>query len=496
MTHLWSDFSQSPSLNDQRRISTTELAVDVQPAEPRAPLPDAAPQPAPVNQTTLVPSAKTFELMRQLEALANEIELVSRGDSSNQRIKVQEGSNSSAGSQRAEPSIGVSPRDQLASDSPSFGRRTNLTPVGFFTAIRDWLASHRSSFGGPPGTLADFFTATRDRLASHRRSFGRSSAALANLFIAARDWSASYRASFGGASAALPGFFIAIRDWLLSHRSSFGGPSAALPGFFIAVRDWFASHRPSFGRRTSLTLAIFIATLIGVAATFVWQSQRVSTAKSPNDVAVAEKQSGVTPVGQVPLQNSPPQAPVTQTAPAPTAPAAAAQEQLAAKQEQIDQNIAKPQAVKRDIKHARETVRLNGYSAGTIVIKTNERHLYYVTGEGQAIRYRVGVGKAGMTWTGQSSIDGKYISPAWQAPDSIRSDRSRAAPVIPGGSPSNPMGAAALTLSGGGQYAIHGTNNPGSIGGFVSHGCIRMYNQDIMDLYARVGVGTKVVVLR
>jgi len=263
------------------------------------------------------------------------------------------------------------------------------------------------------------------------------------------------------------------------------------------TRDWLASLRQSFGRRTFLTLAIFIATLIGVAAPFVWQSQRVSTAKPPNDVAVAKKQSGVTPVGQVPLQNSPPQpAPVTQTAPAPTAPAAAAQEQLAAKQEQIDQNIAKPQAVKRDIKHARETVRLNGYSAGTIVIKTNERHLYYVTGEGQAIRYRVGVGKAGMAWTGQSSIDGKYISPAWQAPDSIRRERSRSAPVIPGGSPSNPMGAAALTLSGGGQYAIHGTNNPGSIGGFVSHGCIRMYNQDIMDLYARVSVGTKVVVLR
>src|SRR5262245_3007395 len=408
--------------------------------------------------------------MRQLEALANEIELVSRGDSSNQRIKVQEGSNSSAGSQRAEPSIRVSPRDQLASDSPSFGRRTNLTPVGFFTAIRDWSASYRASFGGPPGTLAGFFTATRDRLASHRRSFGSSSAALTNLFIAARDWSAGYRASFGG-------------------------PSAALPGFFIAVRDWFASRRPSFGRRTSATLAsFFIAALIGVAAAVVWQTQRVSTAKSPTNVAVAEKQSAFTPVGQLSLQDAPSKiAPATQTAPASTAPAAAAQ---VAKQEQIDQNIAKPQAVKRDIKHARETVRLNGYSAGTIVIKTNERHLYYVTGEGQAIRYRVGVGKAGMAWTGQSSIDGKYISPAWQAPESIRKDYSRLPPVIPGGSPSNPMGAAALTLSGGGQYAIHGTNNPGSIGGFVSHGCIRMYNQDIMDLYARVSVGTKVVVLR
>jgi lipoprotein-anchoring transpeptidase ErfK/SrfK len=279
---------------------------------------------------------------------------------------------------------------------------------------------------------------------------------------------------------------------LASHRPSFGRSSAALANLFIASRDW-ASHASSFGRRRSAILAsFFIAALIGVSAAVVWQSQ---PAKSPNDIAVAKKQSGVTPVVGLPLQSAQP-APITPTTPAPAGPAAAAQEQLAAKQEQIDQNIAKPQAVKRDIKHARETVRLNGYSAGTIVIKTNERHLYYVTGEGQAIRYRVGVGKAGMAWTGQSSIDGKYISPAWQAPESIRKDYSRLPPVIPGGSPSNPMGAAALTLSGGGQYAIHGTNNPGSIGGFVSHGCIRMYNQDIMDLYARVSVGTKVVVLR
>src|SRR5262245_8616889 len=437
---------QSPSPNDQRRFSTTELAIAVDPAETNAPSPDAAPQPAAVNQTTLEPSAKTLELMRQLEALAHEITLVSRGDSSNQCIEVQEGSNFSAGLQLVEPPPRASPCDQLASDSP-FGRRTNLTLAGLFTAARDRLGSYRRSFGKPSTTLVGIFIAARDRLGSYRPSFDR--------------------------------------------------PSATLAGFFILARDWLASLRQSFGRRTFLTLAIFIAALIGVAAAFVWQSQHVSSVTSPNDVAVAEKKSGVTPVGQMPLQNSPPQPePVTQTAPASTAPSAATQEQLAAKQEQIDQNIAKPQAVKRDIKHARETVRLNGYSAGTIVIKTNERHLYYVTGDGKAIRYRVGVGKAGMAWTGQSSIDGKYISPAWQAPDSIRKDRSRAAPVIPGGSPSNPMGAAALTLSGGGQYAIHGTNSPASIGGFVSHGCIRVYNQDVMDLYARVSVGTKVVVLR
>ena len=146
---------------------------------------------------------------------------------------------------------------------------------------------------------------------------------------------------------------------------------------------------------------------------------------------------------------------------------------------------------------AREIIQFNGgYSAGTIVIRTNERRLYYVLGGGQAIRYPVGVGKRGMAWTGSAFIDGKYIKPGWSAPESIRHDYTRLPAVVPGGSPSNPMGAAAMTLSGGGEYAIHGTNNPGSVGGFVSHGCIRMYNADIMDLYNRASYGTPVVVLR
>ena len=145
---------------------------------------------------------------------------------------------------------------------------------------------------------------------------------------------------------------------------------------------------------------------------------------------------------------------------------------------------------------AREIVRFNGYSAGTIVIKTSERRLYYVVSDGKAIRYPVGVGRRGMAWSGTASIDGKYISPGWSAPASIRRDYAREPAVIPGGSPRNPMGAAAMTLSGGGEYAIHGTNAPGSVGGFVSHGCIRMYNQDILDLYEQVSLGTTVVVLR
>lgn len=329
------DSSQSPSVNEQRRVSTTErpIGVDVK-AELSTPPADAAPQPAPVNPTTLAPSAKSFELMRQVEALAHDVAVVSRRDSSDQCIKLQEGSNLSAGPQTVEPSIRVSPRDQFASYEPSIGRRTFLTLANFFIAAR----GYKPSIG--------------------RRTF----LTLANFFIAARDQLASYRPSIG--------------------RRTF----PTLANVFIAARDQLASYRPSIGRRTFLTLAnFFVVALIGVAATFVWQSQRVSTAKSPNDAAVVEKQSGVTPVGQVPLQNSPPQpAPVSQTEAEPTAPAtspelvqqleamaqdlavlrrsveelaakqehlAAAQEQLAAKQEQMDQNIAKPKAVKPNIKH-------------------------------------------------------------------------------------------------------------------------------------------------
>jgi lipoprotein-anchoring transpeptidase ErfK/SrfK len=99
-----------------------------------------------------------------------------------------------------------------------------------------------------------------------------------------------------------------------------------------------------------------------------------------------------------------------------------------------------------------------------------------------------------MTWTGEAYIAEKRIRPAWSPPEMIKHENPRIADVIPSGSPHNPMGAAALVLDRG-EYAIHGTNSPGSIGRFVSHGCIRMHNADIMELYARVGVGTRVVVL-
>ncbi|HEY1309385.1 MAG TPA: L,D-transpeptidase [Pseudolabrys sp.] len=136
---------------------------------------------------------------------------------------------------------------------------------------------------------------------------------------------------------------------------------------------------------------------------------------------------------------------------------------------------------------ARDMVAFQGYEPGTIVIATGARQLFFVLGNGQAIRYPVGVGRAGMAWHGWANVAKKYLRPAWTATPGVT-------PVIPGGSPRNPMGAAALGLDRG-NYAIHGTNNPASIGGFVSHGCIRMYNADIMDLYARVPIGAKVAVV-
>ena len=146
--------------------------------------------------------------------------------------------------------------------------------------------------------------------------------------------------------------------------------------------------------------------------------------------------------------------------------------------------------------HARDIVGFSGgYAPGTVVVRTSERSLYYVLNNSQAVRYPVGVGRAGKQWSGTAMINGKYLHPAWTPPAAIKHDKPNLPNVIPSGSGRNPMGAAALTLNQG-EYAIHGTNAPASIGGAVSYGCIRMYNADILDLYGRVGFGTQVVVTR
>lgn len=135
------------------------------------------------------------------------------------------------------------------------------------------------------------------------------------------------------------------------------------------------------------------------------------------------------------------------------------------------------------------------YSPGTIVVRTSQRRLYLILDADHAMRYPVGVGKPGKQWAGVTQISGKYRHPAWSPPADVKHDIPSLPNVIPGGSPHNPMGVAAMTLAGG-QYAIHGTDRPQSVGHFVSYGCIRMYNADISDLYKRVSVGTPVVVTR
>lgn len=145
---------------------------------------------------------------------------------------------------------------------------------------------------------------------------------------------------------------------------------------------------------------------------------------------------------------------------------------------------------------ARELVPFQtGIAPGTILIRTAERRLYLVRGDGTALRYRVAVGKPGKQWFGEARIDGKYVKPAWAPPREVKRDNPRLPNVIPGGAPNNPMGARALTLDRD-EYAIHGTNRPDSIGTYASYGCIRMLNADILDLFDHVAVGTRVVVER
>ncbi|MCI0467233.1 MAG: L,D-transpeptidase [Beijerinckiaceae bacterium] len=136
------------------------------------------------------------------------------------------------------------------------------------------------------------------------------------------------------------------------------------------------------------------------------------------------------------------------------------------------------------------------YPPGTIIIKHSERRLYFTTGPGTAVRYPVAIGRAGRAWQGETSVQGKFIAPDWSAPWVVRRDHPELSRVIPGGSPRNPMGAAAITLDLS-EVAIHGTS-PGmrrSVGTAASYGCIRMYNEDVVDLYRRVEIGTPVVAI-
>ena len=142
-----------------------------------------------------------------------------------------------------------------------------------------------------------------------------------------------------------------------------------------------------------------------------------------------------------------------------------------------------------------EIVRFAGnYPAGVIVISQRQRKLYLTEGDGRAIRYPIAVGKPGKAWLGETHVEGKFIHPAWSPPADVLHDHPNLPDLIPGSSPHNPMGAAAITLR---RYevAIHGTNAHmrRSVGTAASYGCIRMYNEDVLDLYNRVEVGTPVI---
>src|SRR3954464_15421976 len=131
--------------------------------------------------------------------------------------------------------------------------------------------------------------------------------------------------------------------------------------------------------------------------------------------------------------------------------------------------------------------------AGTIVIDTPNTYLYLVLGQGRAIRYGIGVGREGFTWAGTQSIARKQEWPDWHPPQAMI-ERQPYLPRFMAGGPGNPLGARAMYL-GNTEYRIHGTNAPQTIGQRVSSGCIRLINEDVEDLYNRVQIGTKVVVL-
>jgi lipoprotein-anchoring transpeptidase ErfK/SrfK len=141
----------------------------------------------------------------------------------------------------------------------------------------------------------------------------------------------------------------------------------------------------------------------------------------------------------------------------------------------------------------RTTVRYDGkYKAGTIIVETAERRLYYVLPGGEAMKYGIGVGRDGFRWSGQHTITRKAEWPGWTPPAEMRRRVPDLPAYMPGG-PDNPLGARALYI-GSTLYRLHGTSEPWTIGQAVSSGCIRLTNEDIIDLYDRVKVGSMVVV--
>lgn len=152
-------------------------------------------------------------------------------------------------------------------------------------------------------------------------------------------------------------------------------------------------------------------------------------------------------------------------------------------------NVFREQAIPRQLVIFRHPE----FSRGTVVVSTKQRRLYYVLGGGRAIEYGVGVGRDGFTWSGTKTVTRKREWPDWRPPAAMLKRRPDLPRHMAGGM-ENPLGARALYL-GSSEYRIHGSNEPDTIGAAVSSGCIRMTNKDVADLYNRVKIGTRVVVL-
>jgi lipoprotein-anchoring transpeptidase ErfK/SrfK len=142
----------------------------------------------------------------------------------------------------------------------------------------------------------------------------------------------------------------------------------------------------------------------------------------------------------------------------------------------------------------RTTVRFSPqYRPGQLVVSFGDRRLYYVTRPGEAIAYPIAIPREQSRWEGVMPISDKRVNPAWTPTPTMMKENPKLPPWVPGGHPMNPLGVRALYL-GSSAYRIHGTDAPWTIGQPVSKGCIRMYNQDVIDLYERVRIGTQVTV--
>lgn len=133
------------------------------------------------------------------------------------------------------------------------------------------------------------------------------------------------------------------------------------------------------------------------------------------------------------------------------------------------------------------------YSKGTIIVSFSDKRLYYIHRRGEARSYPVAIPTGDASWSGNSNVSMKKVNPSWTPTAKMRRENPKLPVFVPGGHPRNPLGVRALYL-GKSLYRIHGTDAPWTIGTAVSHGCIRMYNEDVLDLYARVKVGAPVIV--